>query len=75
MIVRVSPDGAEHAPVVGHEQQRAAVRVQRGLQLFDGRQIEMVRGLVKDQQVDPTRLQQRQRRPGPLSRRQCRGRP
>ena len=51
------------------------VGVQRRLQLLDRRQVEVVGRLVEHQQVDAARLQQRQRRPGPLARRQRRRRP
>ena len=46
--------------------------VQRRLQLLDRGQVEVVRRLVEHQQVDAARLQQRERRPGPLARRQRR---
>jgi hypothetical protein len=67
-------DHLEHVPVVGDQQQRPLVRVQRLLQLLDRRQVEVVGRLVQHQQVDPGRLQQRQRGPGPLARRQRAGR-
>jgi hypothetical protein len=34
------------------EENRAAVAVERGLQLIDRRQIQVVRGLVQDEAVD-----------------------
>ena len=62
------PDRLQHPPVVGHQQHRARERVDGLLELLDGRQVEMVGGLVQDQEVDAARLQQRQRRPGALPR-------
>ena len=49
--------------------------VERLLQLLDRGQVEVVGRLVEHEQVDPARLQQRQRRPGALARRERRGRP
>ena len=41
--------------------------VERLLELLDGGQVEVVGRLVEHQQVDPARLQQRQRGPGALA--------
>ena len=61
-------DRVQHAAVVGDQQQRALVGVERRLQLLDGGQVEVVRRLVQDQQVDAPALEQRQRRAGALAR-------
>jgi chloramphenicol 3-O-phosphotransferase len=53
---------------VGDQQQRPGVGGQRLLELLDGGQVEMVGGLVEDEHVDAPRLQQRERRPGALTR-------
>ncbi|GAA3209960.1 Tex family protein [Streptomyces thermocoprophilus] len=58
----------EHAAVVGDQQQRALVGVERGLQLLDRRQVQMVGRLVQHQQIDAPALEQRERGPGPLPR-------
>ena len=50
-------------------------RVERGLQLLDRRQVEVVGRLVEDQQVDAARLQEREGGAGPLAGRLRRRRP
>src|SRR3954447_22239703 len=62
----------EHPPVVGDEEDSSGKRVERLLELLDGRQVEMIRRLVEDQQVDPARLKQRQCGTGALAWRQRR---
>src|SRR5438093_1211746 len=47
-----SAEPLEEAPVVRDEQDRAVERVQGTLQLLDRRNVEMVRRLVEDQEVD-----------------------
>src|SRR4051812_11737111 len=42
----------EEGSVVGDDYQRAVVGAQRGFELLDRFEIEVVRGLVEDQQVD-----------------------
>src|SRR3954469_7087722 len=54
----------EHSSVMRDEEQRSLVRIQRGFQLLDRRQIKVVRRLVQDEQVDAFCLQQRKRCPG-----------
>jgi hypothetical protein len=49
---------------VRDEQDRPREGLHRLLQLLDGGQVEMVRRLVQDEQVDAPRLQERQRSPG-----------
>ena len=51
----------EHPAVVRHEQHRAAERVERLLELFDRRQVEVVGRLVEDQEVDLAGLEQGER--------------
>jgi len=46
----------EHPAVVGDQQQRARVVGERLLQLLDRRQVQVVGGLVEDQQVHSARL-------------------
>ena len=65
----------EHAAIVRHEKQRAVVGRQRRLELFDRWQVQVVGWFVKYQKVDPTGLQQGQRGPGALPRRERRGGP
>ena len=50
----------QQPPVVGHQQQRSLVAVQRLLQLFNGYEVKMVGGFVQHQHVDAARLQQGQ---------------
>ena len=50
-------------------------RGQRRLQLLDGRQVEVVGGLVQHQEVDPQGLEHGQLGPGPLAGRERAGRP
>src|SRR4051794_31464484 len=47
----VQRDGLEQLTVVGDEQHGAVVGVQRGLELLDRRQVEVVRGLVEHEPV------------------------
>jgi len=61
-------DRLEHAPVMRGEQQGPGEAPQRRLQLLDRREVEMVGGLVEDQEVDPQRLKHRQFGPGALPR-------
>src|SRR3954451_15563343 len=56
----------EHPPVVGDEQNCSGKGIERLLELFDGRQVEMVGRLVQDQQVDAAGLKQRERCAGAL---------
>ena len=65
-------DGVEHPAVVGDQQQRAGVVGERGLELLDGGQVEVVGRLVEHQQVHAARLQQRQAGAGALAGRQGR---
>ena len=51
MIARVDAHRVEQRAVVRHEEQRAVVAVERGFELLDGGQVEMVRGLVEHQAV------------------------
>jgi hypothetical protein len=60
-------DGLEHPAVVGDEQERAGVGVEGLLQLLDRGEVEVVGGLVEDEDVDPPRLQQRQGGAGALT--------
>ena len=68
-------DAFEQRAVVGDEEHRAVERVERRLELLDGRQVEVVRRLVEHEHVGAVGHQQRQRRPGALTRRQRRRRP
>src|SRR5580698_3261134 len=61
-------DGLQQAPVVGDQQEGPAVRLQRRLELFDGRQVEMVGGLVEDQEIDTQGAEGGQLGPGALAR-------
>src|SRR6478672_5280154 len=47
----VELDGVEQLPVVGDDQQRPVVGVERGLELLDGREVEVVRRLVEHEPV------------------------
>src|SRR5215207_392339 len=60
-------DALEQPAVVGDEDQGAAERAHRLLELLDGGQVEVVGGLVEDQQVDADGLEDRQGGPGPLA--------
>ena len=60
----------EQPAVVGDQQQCTVVRRQRLLELLDRRQVEVVGGLVEDQQVDPATLEQGERGAGALPRRE-----
>lgn len=60
---------------MGDQQNRPRERFDSLFQLFDRRQVEMVRRLVEDQQVDPASLQQSQGSAGALARGQRVGRP
>ena len=53
-------DRVQPAAVVGDQEEGALVGVEGRLQLFDGRQVEVVGRLVEDEQVDAPALQQRQ---------------
>jgi len=53
---------------VRHEHDRAVVCVERALELFDRRDVEVVRRLVEDETVDAARSEQRQDRTRSLSR-------
>src|SRR5436305_14391617 len=46
----------KHAAIMRNQQQRAGIRIQRGLKLLDRRQIEVVGRLIEHQQVDPACL-------------------
>ena len=60
----------EQPPVVGHEQQRALVAVERLLELLDGGQVEVVGGLVEHEAVHARADQQREHGAGALAGRQ-----
>src|SRR3954452_5975643 len=60
----------QERPVVRYEDDGARVDGERGLELFDRGQVEVVRGLVEDEAVDALRGQQRELRAGPLARRE-----
>ncbi len=47
---------AQHPTVVGHQDQRPGVTSKSFFQLFDRGQVEVVRRLVQDQQIDPASL-------------------
>jgi hypothetical protein len=66
----VEPDALQHAAVVGHEQQRALVRLERLLELLDRGEVEVVGRLVEHEHVDAARLQQGEPGAGPLAGRQ-----
>src|SRR5579859_2767764 len=51
----------KHSAVVSDQQQGARVGVERRLELLDGGQVEVVGGLVEDQQVDAASVEQRER--------------
>jgi hypothetical protein len=53
---------------VADEDDRARKAVERMLELFDSRNVEMVRRLVEDEAVDPTRCEERHERTRPLAR-------
>ena len=46
-----SGDFIDHIVIVGHQQQRAGIPLQRDVQSIDGFQIQMVRGFVQNQEV------------------------
>ena len=54
------------------DDERAVVAVERHLELLDRLEVEVVRRLVEEQQVDAARLELREVRPRPLARRQRR---
>ncbi len=57
----------EHPAVVGDEQHGAIEGIDGGLQLLDGGQVEVIGGLIQDEEIDPTRLEQREGGPGSLT--------
>ena len=57
---------------MGDDDERAVVRAQRLLELLDGFEVEVVRGLVEHEEVHLARLELGQVRPRPLARRQRR---
>src|SRR4029077_13497142 len=65
----------EEAPVVRHDHERPVEPVERALELLDGREIQVVRRLVEDEQVDAARLQLRKMDACSLARREIRARP
>src|SRR5690606_8340786 len=67
--------GVEYPTVVGDQQQRALVALERLLQLLDRGQVEVVRRLVEDEDVHAAGLQQREGRAGALARGQLGGGP
>jgi hypothetical protein len=48
----------EHPAVVGDQQQCARVGIERRFELLDGGQVEVIGGVVEDQQVDTASLEQ-----------------
>src|SRR5256885_6053787 len=54
------PEALEQAAVVGDEDDGAGVAGERGLELLDRWEVEMVRRLVEDEAVDAARGEQRQ---------------
>ena len=72
-MVSDRPDGL-WPTVVCDEQDRPGERLQRLLELLDRREVEVVGRLIEHQQVHPARLQQRERGPGALARRERRRR-
>ena len=60
-------DGVEQRAVVGDQQQRALVALQRLLQRLAALEVQMVGGLVEDQDVRARVDEDRQRQPPPLA--------
>ena len=67
-IERVEADVVEQGAVVGDEQDRAAERVERDLELLDRGEVEVVGRLVEHEAVRARRHQQREHRAGALAR-------
>ena len=65
-------DRIEEGAVVGDDDEGAIVRAQGLLELLDGLEVEVVRRLVEDEEVDASCLELGQVRPRPLPRRQRR---
>jgi hypothetical protein len=63
-------DGVEERAVVGDEQQRSRERLECGLERFTAFEIEVVGGLVDDQEVCTGCDHDRERQPPPLASRQ-----
>ena len=68
-------DRVEEGPVVRDDHERAVVAVERGLELFDRLEVEVVRRLVEEEEVDLPRLQLGEVRARPLAGRERRPRP
>jgi tRNA G18 (ribose-2'-O)-methylase SpoU len=63
-------DLLEQRPVVGDEEERPVEARQRLLELLDGGDVEVVRGLVEDEAVDAPRTEECERRASAFARRQ-----
>src|SRR5262249_58139236 len=64
---RVRGDGVDQRAVVGDEQDGAVVRLDRVLERLPALDVEVVGGLVEDQEVGAARDQLRQRQPPALA--------
>src|SRR5436190_561726 len=65
-------DPIEEAAVVADHDKGAVVAAERRLELLDGLQVEVVRGLVEHEEIDPPGLELREVRSRPLPGRQRR---